>query len=136
MNFSPFVMFNGDCEQAFGHYHSVFGGELEMLRYSDAPLLDKPEAQMDNKIMYAQLQTHNQKLMGCDASDAMYQPQQGVLVAWQGETEAEVERVFVALAQGGMVRQALNYAFWTPKYGLVEDQFGILWMISCQKSDA
>ena len=49
MNFSPFVMFDGDCEQAFGYYHSVFGGELEVLRYSDAPLMDKPEAQTDNK---------------------------------------------------------------------------------------
>ena len=58
------------------------------------------------------------------------------LVAWQGDSEAEVERVFAALAQGGMVRQALNYAFWTPKYGLVEDQFGMVWMISCRQNGA
>ena len=136
MNFSPFVTFDGDCEQAFVYYHSVFGGELELLRYSDAPLLDRPEVQMDNKIMFAQLQINGQKLMGADTNDTLYQPQQGVLVAWQGDSEAEVERVFAALAQGGMVRQALNYAFWTPKSGLVEDQFGMVWMISCRQNGA
>lgn len=133
MNFSPFVMFDGDCETAFVYYHSIFGGELELLRYSDAPLMDKPEAQMDNKILYAELVIGPQKLMGSDATYRLYQPQQGVLVAWQADSEDEVERVFAALADGGMVRQALTYAFWTPKYGLVEDKFGMVWLVSCRK---
>lgn len=132
MSFSPFVTFDGDCEAAFVHYQSVFGGELQLLRYSDAPLLEKPDAQMDNKILYAQLTIGEQKLLGCDAQERLYQPQQGVLVTWQADSEEEVERVFAALAEGGMIRQALNYAFWTPKYGLVEDKFGMVWMISCR----
>ena len=131
MNFSPFITFNGNCEAAFVFYHGIFGGQLDCLRYGDAPLLDKPNAQMADKIMYAQLSLGPQRLLGCDTSEQQFLPQQGVLVAWQVDSESEVERVFAALSENGMVRQALNYAFWTPLYGLVEDQFGTTWSISC-----
>lgn len=132
MNFSPFVVFDGDCEKAFVYYQSVFGGELSLMRYEDAPLMDKPEISMDDKVIYAELILGEQKLMGGDVADRLYQNQQGVLVAWQGDSEAEVERVFAALADGGLIRQALGYAFWTPKYGMLEDRFGTVWLISCK----
>ncbi|UOO92385.1 VOC family protein [Vitreoscilla stercoraria] len=132
MSFSPFVMFDGDCEAAFVFYQSVFGGNVRLLRYSDAPLLEQASAALSPKIMFAQLDLGGQELLGCDTSENMYQPQQGMLVSWQGDTEEDVERIFEALSEGGMVRKALDYTFWTPKYGLVEDKFGVIWMISCR----
>lgn len=135
MSFSPLVMFDGDCEVAFEYYRDVFGGQLNLLRYGDAPLLDKPGGSLSQKILFAQLQVNGQELLGRDVAEHLYQPQQGVLVCWQGDTEDEVERIFAALSIDGMVRKALDYTFWTPKYGLVEDKFGVVWMISCRPNE-
>lgn len=134
MSFSPFMLFDGDCEAAFVFYQSVFGGNVRLLRYSDAPLLEQASAALSQKIILAQLDVGGQALLGCDTAENTYQPQQGMLVSWQSDAEEEVERIFEALSEGGMVRKALDYTFWTPKYGLVEDKFGMVWMISCRSN--
>ena len=132
MSFSPLVMFDGDCEEAFLFYQRVFDGSLRLLRYSEAPLLEQPAVALNNKIMMAQLTVDGQELLGCDTSETMHQPQQGMLVSWQGETEAQVQEIFALLSEGGMIRKPLDYTFWTPLYGVVEDRFGMVWMLSCR----
>lgn len=93
MSLSPFVIFDGDCEAAFEFYQSVFGGNVRLLRYGDAPLLQQASAPLSQKIMFAQLDLDGQALLGCDASDDIYQAPQGMLVSWQSDTEEEVEQM-------------------------------------------
>ena len=133
---NPYLGFDGDCEEAFGFYRSVFGGEFEAInRYSEMP----PDAQATgsdaDKIMHISLPLGDgQALMGSDRPAGMGTTTFGdsVAISVSPDSADEGRRIFGALAAGGHVVMPYERQFWGADYGMCRDRFGINWMVNYQ----
>ena len=128
---SPYLAFNGNCNDAMNFYKSVLGGKLEIKTFADAPG-EVDEAQKD-KIMHARLLVDEIEIM---ASDSMrgQEAVNGTSVALSLEYEnlKESERVFKELSANGSIQIPFEKTFWGAKFGLLTDKFGIQWMVHCE----
>ncbi len=135
----PYLFFNGSCEQAVEFYRKALGAEVEMMmRFKDCP--EKPQPGMvppgsENKIMHTSFRIGDTTVMASDGCSADKPNFQGFSLALSVATEAEADRAFAALADGGQVRMPLAKTFWSPRFGMVADRFGIAWMVSVPSAD-
>lgn len=132
---SVYLNFNGNAEEAFVFYKSVFGGDFSfVMRFKDTPDGAKmPEADRD-KIMHIALPIPNGfTLMASDVPESFGQKLifgNNFYVYLETESKAEADRIFGALSAGGKVEMALENTFWGAYYGSVTDKFGVQWMVS------
>jgi PhnB protein len=134
MELSPYLYFNGACEDAFKFYEKVLGGEIEMMMaHEDSPAENTVPAEWRQKILHASMTIGSKVLMACDVPPGHYQPPQGFSISLNVKDAAEAERVFAALAENGKVTMALAETFWAQRFGMVTDQFGIPWMVNAEK---
>lgn len=131
MKCDVYLTFDGNCEKALNFYQSVFGGEFSVvMRYSDGP----PEYLVkgkEDKIMHTTLTFGN----GCElkASDTFHKPVvkgNAYTVSIMADDEAQGEKMFAGLSEGGQIEMPFQEVFWGGKFGNLVDQFGIQWMIS------
>lgn len=134
MLIQPYLFFDGRCEEAIEFYRQALGAEVTMLlRYKDAP--DKPPEGMvapgsDNKVMHASLQIGATTLMASDGGCSGKPPSfGGFSLSITAPTAVEADRLFNALATGGQVQMPLGKTFFSPRFGMVVDQFGVPWMV-------
>ena len=127
-----YLFFDGRTEEALDFYKKTLGVEVEMLmRFKDAP----PEARQgcapgsENKVMHSCFKLGDQRVMASDGRNEGKPNFQGFALSLAAKDEAEADRVFGALAQGGQVQQPLIKTFFSPKFGMVQDKFGMGWMI-------
>ena len=132
-----YLNFNGNCEEAFNFYKSVFGGEFQYIgRYSDMPAEDgKKVSDKDaNKIMHVSLPISKETmLMGSDAGgDWAANITQGnnFAVSIATDNKDQADRLFNGLSKGGNVSMPMNKTFWGDYFGMFTDKFGINWMVS------
>jgi PhnB protein len=135
MPVSPYLFFNGRCEEAIAFYQKALGLKLEeMMRFKDNPDLKSGEPSMcmpgaENKIMHACLRIGDTILM---ASDGMSQDKpefKGFSLTINAKDAAEADRLFGALAEDGQVQMPLGKTFFSPRFGAVADKFGVSWMV-------
>jgi len=139
---TPYLFFNGTCEEAFNFYKSAFGGEFENVsRYKDMPPNPEfpvPETQQE-KIMHISLPISEETvLMGSDSFESFGQATaegNNFAISINTDTLEEAERIFKALSAGGTVKMPLQKAFWGSHFAQFTDKFGIQWMISYYESD-
>lgn len=130
---NPYLNFNGNTEEAFNFYRSVFGGEFAMvMRFKDAPGCENMPETEQNGIMHIALQVGNNVLMGTDVPASMPQVQFGsaVSLCLSVKSREEADRVFGGLSVGGKIQMPMDDMFWGDYYGMFTDKFGIQWMIS------
>ncbi len=84
--------------------------------------------------MHATIALGGQTLMGCDAPPDHYDQPKGFSVALHTSNPAEAERAFNELSQGGTVKMPMQETFWAKRFGMLVDQFGIPWMVNCEKA--
>lgn len=129
----PYLMFGGRCEEALEFYRSALGAQIDMLiRYKDSPEAPPPgmlPPGFDNKVMHASFRIGDNILM---ASDGCEEGQRfsGFSLSIAVATEVEADRFFTALCDGGQVQMPLGKTFWSPRFGMLTDRFGISWMIN------
>ncbi len=129
----PYLMFGGRCEEALEFYRTALGAQIDMLmRFSESP--DPPPPGMlppgfENKIMHASFRIAGNVLMASDGCEVGSQFK-GFSLSISVATEAEAERYFAALSGGGQVQMPLAKTFWSPKFGMLTDRFGISWMVN------
>jgi len=134
MRIEACLFFDGRCEEAIEFYKKALGAEVQMLmRNRDA--LDKPPPGMlppgsDDKVMHANLRVGSSILMVSDGRCSGHPQFKGFSLSLDAATAAEAERLFNALADGGTVQMPLARTFWSPKFGMVADRFGVGWMVS------
>jgi PhnB protein len=132
-NIQPYLFFGGRCEEALEFYRTALGAEVQMImRYKDSPEPAEPgrvPAGYENKIMHASFRIGDSTVMGsdgCGEENAF----NGFFLSLNVATEAEADRYFAALSEGGKITMPLSKMFWSPKFGMVEDRFGLGWMVS------
>jgi len=130
----PYLFFNGSCEQAVEFYRKALGAEVEMMmRFKDSPEPHQPgmvPPGFENKIMHTSFRIGATTVMASDGCSSEKGRFEGFSLSLSIPNEAEADRVFAALAEGGQVRMPLTKTFWSPRFGMVADRFGVGWMIS------
>jgi PhnB protein len=135
MQLNTYLLFNGQCEEAFQFYAKCFGGEIEsMFPYAGSPMEKSTPPELLSKIMHATLSFDGQVLMGADVSPADYKKPQGFSATLNLKDAAIAERIFRALTENGTVTMALQETFWAGRFGMAVDRFGIPWMVNCEKA--
>lgn len=134
MRLNPYVTFNGNCAAAFRFYEKALGGKIAMtMTYGESPMADQTPPEMRNKVMHTRLISGELVLMGSDAPPERYSPSKGSMLALGVDTPQEAERLFHALAEKGTVTMPIAETFWAQRFGMLTDQFGIPWMVNCEK---
>jgi PhnB protein len=134
MRIESYLFFNGRCEEAVEFYKKALGAEVAMLmRYKDSPEPHAPgmlPPGSENKVMHASFRVGGTTVMASDGFCKGQTDFQGFSLALMVSNEAEADRVFAALADGGQVQMPLSKTFWSPRFGMVADRFGVGWMVS------
>ena len=134
MKLNPYLTFDGRCEAAFKFYEKSLGAKImAMMTHEGTPMADQVPPDWRRKIIHARLQVGDVELMGSDAPPDRYEKPQGITVTLGIDKPAEAERVFHALAEKGSVTMPIQETFWAQRFGMLVDQFGIPWMINCEK---
>ena len=129
------LSFNGDCEAAFKLYERLLGAKAEfVITWGASPLADDVPRDWRNKMLFARLRARHMTLLGGDIPPASYRRPAGLTLCLSADDEAEAERLFAALAEGGTVQMALQSTFFATRYGVVVDRFGIPWEIRCRNT--
>lgn len=129
----PYLTFNGRCEEAIEFYRKAVGAEPVMvMRFKESP--EPPPPGMvppgsENKIMHASLRIGDSTVMATDGGCQGNETFQGFSLSLTASSEAEAERVFAALSEGGQVRMPLAKTFFSPRFGMLADRFGVGWMV-------
>jgi len=134
MRVETYLFFDGRCEEAIEFYKKVLGAEVTMLmRFKDSP--EPPQPGMippgsENKIMHVSFRVGDTTVMASDGRCTGQANFQGFSLSLTVANEAEADRKFAALAEGGQVQMPMAKTFWSPRFGMVTDRFGVGWMVS------
>ncbi|HOX27167.1 MAG TPA: YciI family protein [Candidatus Krumholzibacteria bacterium] len=129
---NPYVLFRGDCREAFEFYADCLGGRIEMmLTHGESPAAKDTAPGWRDKILHAQLRLGSWTLMGSDAPPEHYSTPQGFSVQVSLPDARQGEITFKRLAEGGTIRMPFEKTFWVERFGMLVDRFGIPWMLNC-----
>ena len=133
MQIQPYLFFEGRCDEAIEFYKKAVGAEVTMLmRYKDSP--EPPQPGMvppgsENKVLHSNLRIGDTMVMASDGRCQGRPSFEGFALSLSVKNEAEADRTFNALAVGGQVQMPLAKTFFSPRFGMVADRFGVLWMV-------
>jgi len=132
MHTQVYLFFDGRTEEALDFYKKMLGAEVEMLmRFKDAP----QEAQAgcapgsENKVMHSCFKLGDQRVMASDGRNQGKPEFKGFSLTLAVDSEAEADRLFAALSDGGKIEMPLGKTFFSPKFGVLSDKFGVGWMV-------
>ncbi|MGH9506786.1 MAG: VOC family protein [Terriglobales bacterium] len=131
MQATPCLYFNGDCLEAFRSYEKTLGGKIEaVFTYAQMPPGSPAMGELD-KVMHASFRAGSIVLMGSDAPPAYYHPAEGFRVCLGVDTPEEADRLFAALSEGGKVDMPIQATFFSRRFAMFSDRFGVPWMVNC-----
>lgn len=130
-----YLHFSGNCEAALKFYEQAIGARIRHLfHYRGSPMESQVPAQMKDKVLHAVIDIGDGVLMATDrvgrtGSDEMT----GFSIVLDAKSPEDAERLLAALAVEGRITTPLQETFWARRFGMVIDQFGVPWMINCEK---
>ena len=133
MEIQPYLFFNGRCEEAIEFYKKALDAQVEMLmRNKESP--EPPPPGMlppgsENKVMHAALRIGGAVVMASDGHCSGQTEFKGISLSLTVPDAATADRFFAALADGGQVQLPLTRTFFSPRFGMVADRFGVGWML-------
>jgi PhnB protein len=133
MRVEPYLNFDGRCEEAIEFYKKSIGAQVTaLMRFSDAP----PGAggpnmpkEIQGKVMHASFKVGDTTVMASDCNCTGKPNFLGISLSLIARSDAEAERAFTALSEGGKVNQPLGKTFFSSSFGVVADRFGVSWMV-------
>jgi PhnB protein len=130
MQVQPYLFFDGRCDEALEFYKRTVGAKVGMLmRFKDAPDQNMVSAGSENKIMHAQVQIGDTTVLASDGRNQGQPKFEGFALTITAKDEAEADKVFAALSDGGQVKMPLAKTFFSPRFGMLADKFGVGWMV-------
>lgn len=137
---NPYINFNGNAEEAFTFYKSVFGGEFaKVARFKDLASPEFPVApHEENKIMHIALPIGKNVLMGNDVPESMGRTNENEnrsKISINTESREEADRLFKGLSEGGKVEMPIGDSPWGSYFGMFRDKYGIEWMVDYSSTE-
>ena len=130
MQVEPYLFFEGRCEEALEFYRLTLGAEVTaLMRYRESPDPGMIQPGMEDKVMHANIRIGTSTLMASDGRCEGQPGFQGFSLTLTLTDEAEADRLFASLSEGGRADMPLTKTFWSPCFGMVTDRFGVSWMI-------
>lgn len=131
MEFSVYLNFNGNCEDAMNFYKEALGAEMKMMqRFGDSPMPNVAEEDK-HKVLHCGIEKDGFFIM---ASDTMSKDHvtfgNNSSISLNFHNEAEIDQTFAAISEGGKVTMPLQDTFWGAKFGMCEDKYGVNWMFN------
>ena len=133
MSVSPYLNFNGRCEEAIEFYKKAVGAKVDsLMRFKEMP--NAPPGSVppgtENKVMHAALQISDSRVMVSDGRcQGGQQKFDGISLTLTAKSDAEAQRLFNALGEGGKVEMPLGKTFFSSSFGMLADRFGVGWMV-------
>ena len=130
MHVQPYLNFDGRCDEALEFYKKALGAKVGMLmRFKDAPEKSMITPGSENKVMHSQVQVGDTTVLMSDGRCTGEANFHGIALALSVDSEAEADKIFAGLADGGQVQMPLGKTFFSPRFGMLADKFGVGWMI-------
>ena len=133
MQVQPYLFFDGRCEEAIEFYRKALGAEVAtLMRFKDSPEPAQPgmcPPGSENKVMHASFRIGDTTVMASDGRCTGQPSFKGFSLALAASSDAQAEKLFGALADGGQVQMPLTKTFFSSRFGMVADRFGVSWMI-------
>ena len=130
MQIQPYLFFDGRCEEAIAFYRRTLGAEVQMLmRFKDSPDRTMSPPADGEKVMHASIRIGDATVLASDGRCTGQPSFQGFSLSLTVPNESEAERLYGALADGGKEQMPLAKTFFSPRFGMVADRFGVSWMI-------
>jgi PhnB protein len=132
---NPYIHFNGNAEEAFMFYKSVFGGEFaQLIRYKDMEMIEHPFSEKEaEKIMHIALPIGTKSiLMASDTPEFMGKHNENEnrsKISISAESKEEADKLFNGLSVGGQIEMPITESPWGTYFGMFRDQYGIEWMV-------
>jgi PhnB protein len=131
MKLNPNLVFSGIAESVLEHYRDALGGDVEIMRFADSPAAGSVEPAWANKVIYGTLRSPAGNLNVMDAPPGRAgTPGSNFVLGIETESRAQVDQIFSKLSASGAVTMPLDKTFWSPRFGMLTDKFGIKWMIN------
>ena len=128
MRLTTYVNFPGSCAEAFRYYEKHLGGKIGLqMTHAQGPNPDQVPSELRNAVLHARITIDGLELMGADIPNA--QPMRSAYLSLSVDSDADAERMFKALADGGQTFMPMQETFFATRFGQCRDRFGINWMI-------
>jgi PhnB protein len=132
---NPYLFFGGRCEEAIEFYKKALGAEVGFLmRFKDGPDQSMTPPGCGDKVLHARLEIGSTVAFVSDGRCEGKTDFQGFSLSINVPTEADADRIFAALAEGGKVDMPLCKTFFSPRFGMVDDRFGVAWLVIVERS--
>jgi PhnB protein len=130
MSVQSYLFFDGKCEEALEFYKGAIGAKVDMLmRYKESPDASQMPPNSADKVMHCAFKVGDTQILASDGHCAGKPSFQGFGLALNAKNDAEAEKLFGALEKGGQVLQPLTKTFFASKFGMVNDRFGVMWLV-------
>jgi len=128
MTMHTYVNFAGTCAEAFRFYEKHLGGTIGMMMtHGEAPDQSRTRPEMKDAVLHARISIGGMQLLGADIPNA--EPMRSAYLSLHVDSDAEAERIFSALSDGGQIFMPIQETFFATRFGQLRDRFGINWMI-------
>ncbi len=133
-----YLSFNGNAADALAFYAKNLGGKiLFSMTFGESPMGAETPADYKNKIMHATLEARGKQIMASDLPPGMaFDGYKGFSLSVQAKDVKEGEQLFKALSEGGKATMPYAATFWSPGFGMLEDKFGVPWMVNVDQPPA
>ncbi len=130
MQVKPYLFFDGRCDEALEFYKKAVDAKVGMLmRWKDSPDKSMCTASNADKVMHSQFQIGDTTVMASDGRNTGQPNFQGFALSIIANSEAEADKMFATLGDGGQVTMPMSKTFFSPRFGMLADKFGVNWMI-------
>jgi PhnB protein len=130
MQVQPYLNFDGRCDEALEFYKTAIGAKVGMLlRFKQAPDKSMISPGNEEKVMHSAVHVGDSTVLMSDGRCTGKPNFNGIALTISAKTEAEADKLFNGLAEGGQVTMPLAKTFFSPKFGMVADKFGVGWMV-------
>lgn len=130
MQVQPYLFFDGRCEEAIEFYKAKLGATVEMLmRFKEAPDQSMMAPGSGDKVMHASIKIGDTSVMASDGHNSGNPVFKGISLSLTAKDDAEAEKLFKALGEGGQVQVPMDKTFFASRFGMVADKFGVGWMV-------
>jgi PhnB protein len=130
MQVEPYLDFNGRCDEAIEFYKKAIGAEVRaLMRWKEMPDQSMVTLENRDKVMHSELKIGDSKVMASDGRMTGKGSFAGISLTLSADSDADAERKFNALSEGGQVQMPLEKTFFASKFGALTDRFGVSWMV-------